>query len=132
MSKIFLKMVFIDIDKDCSFYLPNEVYEIRNVMYTYIDDKEDIEKIKQGFEKDGFGCFIEDNVLYITGTDKKRQELLDNIKSETENLTKQLMDMLNMDDNTNDNPLKDDYEKDYIDRLAEKYRKEAEDKGKLN
>ena len=130
-------MVFIDIKDfqpyaDSPSFLPKEVYEVRNVMYTYIDDKEEIEKIKQGFEKDGFGCFIEDNVLYITGTDKKRQELLDKLKGETENLTKQLKDMLNFDDNSTDNLLKDDYEKDYIDRLAEKYRKEAEDKGKLN
>lgn len=130
-------MVFIDIKDfqsyaDSPSFLPKEVYEIRNVMYTYIDNKEDIEKIKQGFEKDGLGCFIEDGVLYITGTDKKKQELLDKVKGETENLTKQLKDMLNFDDNSTDNPLKDDYEKDYIDRLAEKYRKEAEDKGKLN
>lgn len=132
MSKIFFKMVFIDIKEDCPSYLPKEVYEIRNVMYTYIDEKEEIEKIKQGFEKDGFGCFFEDGVLYITGTDKKRKERLDKLKGETENLTKQLKDMLNMDDNPTDNPLKDDYEEDYIDCLAEKYRKEAEDKGKLN
>ena len=126
-------MVFIDIKEDCPTFLLKEVYEIRNVMYTYIDDKEEIEKIKQGFEKDGLDCFIEDGVLYITGIDRKNKERIEaGIKELTEKMEAIRKFEAMPNPIINDYPKTDDYEKDYIDRLAEKYRKEAEDKGKLN
>lgn len=129
MTDKLLKIVFIDKrQEEYEIKFLNDIYDQTSVFYKFIKSEQEIEDIIQELKvKENLKSFYLDNVLYVEGLGERLAKKLDDLKEWLmEDLPNSLFDL-----NENIKEPQTD-EKDIIDKLAKKYRKEAEDKGKLN
>lgn len=136
MTDKLLKIVFIDETEELKQFkfLGEEIYSAHNIFYKFFESYYEISEIARCFENEGYNCTIDNNTIYVIGYSKVLfEKLKENLYKLNETLkdipypdfNELLNDELIEKNNTSD-------EKDIIDKLAEKYRKEAEDKGKLS
>lgn len=132
MADKLLKIVFIDETNELKQFefLGKEIYSAHNIFYKFFESYTEINEIARCFENKGYNCIVDNDSIYVIGYSKilfeKLRESLDKLKDFTFSDFSELLDDEPIEEDTNTD------EKDIVDKLAKKYRKEAEDKGKLN
>lgn len=136
MTDKLLKIIFMDETKDLNRFefLGGQIYGASNIFFKLFEDYSEIVHIANSFEQRGYNCIVENNTIYVMGLSKmlfeELQEHLAKLNESLKDFT--LPDFSELLDEKPNNDTHEDTEKDIIDKLAEKYKKEAEDKGKLN